>query len=49
VLPEEVEGRAGHHGARSEERQVLDHAIPREMPHQTPIGCGARHIKGPVT
>ena len=49
VLPEEVEARAGDHGARSEEREVLDHAIARKRPHQTPIGCDARHVEGQST
>jgi hypothetical protein len=49
VLPEEVEGCAGHDGACSEEGQVLDYAIPGEMPHQRPIGCGVRYIKGHLT
>jgi len=45
VLPEEEEARPGHNGRRSDERQVLGHAIPRERPHQTQIGCGARYIE----
>jgi hypothetical protein len=49
VLTEEVEARAGDNGARSEEREVLDYAIARKRPHQTPIGCGARHVEGRPT
>jgi hypothetical protein len=43
VVPEERESRSGHECSGPEEREILDHAIARDWPHSTRIGCGHRH------
>jgi len=44
VVPEEGQSCSRHDCSGPEERQILDHAISRNWPHPTQIGCGHRHL-----
>jgi len=43
-VPEEGESCSRHDRAGPEECEILDHAIARDWPHLTQIGCAHRHL-----
>jgi hypothetical protein len=44
VVPEEGESCCRHDPSGPEECEILDHAIARNWPHPTRIGCDHRHF-----